>query len=72
MHVIILVLLGSAVLDHGEHHLHVLLPLGELHGAGTALGPIQRQFRPLPKGIILLGVLWRGVFDEIVDEPEHI
>mgnify|MGYP007006970910 CR=1 FL=1 len=34
-------------------------------------GGVQGNFGLLPKGIILLGVLWRGVFDEIVDEPSE-
>ena len=35
-------------------------------------GGIEGDFGFLPKGIILAGVLRRGVLNEIVNQPEHV
>ncbi|CUP48229.1 Uncharacterised protein [Flavonifractor plautii] len=35
-------------------------------------GAVQRGFGLLPKRVVVGGVLWRGVLNEVVDQPEHV
>lgn len=35
-------------------------------------GAVQRGFGFLPKWVVVGGVLWRGILNEVVYEPEHV
>ena len=35
-------------------------------------GGVEGNFGFLPKGVILACVLWRGVLNEVVNQPEHV
>lgn len=70
--IIVIVLFRPAVLDHGEHHFHGLLIRRRLMEKVEHKGGVEGNFGFFPKGIVLCGVLRRGVLNEIVDQPEHI
>lgn len=69
---IVVVLFRPAVLDHGEHHFHGLLIGRRLMEKVEHKGRVEGDFGFLPKGIVLAGVLRRGILDEVVYQPEHV
>ncbi len=70
--IIVILLSGPSILDHGQQHLHGLFLLRGLMEQVEHKGGKERGLGLLPKWIRLLRVLWRGVFDKVVNEAEHI
>ena len=70
--VVLVVFLYRAVLDHGQHHFHGLLLRGSLVEQVEHQGSIQGRLGLLPEGVVLAGVLGRGVLDEVIEESEHV
>ena len=65
-------LLGRAVLQHGEHHLHVLILRRGLVEQIEHEGAVQGRLAFLPKRVIGMCVFRGGVANEIGDQLQHI
>ena len=65
-------LLCRAVLQHGEHHLHVLILRRGLVEQIEHEGAVQGCLACFPKRVTGMGVFRGGVADEIGDQLQHI
>ena len=70
--VIAVILLGAAVLDHGQKHFQRLFLGRSLMEQIEHEGAVQGNLGFLPKRVVAGCVLRGSVFDEIVNEPEYI
>ena len=70
--ILLIIVAHLGVVEHGEHHIHCLLLGGCLVQKIEHERAVQRRLAFLPKRIGLRSVLWRGVLDEVIHQPEHI
>ena len=70
--VLLIVVMHVSVVEHGEHHIHCLFFGRSLVQKIEHECAVQRRFTFLPKWVGLRSVLWRGVLDEVIHQPEHI
>ena len=70
--IIVIFLLCAAVFNHIQNRFHVLIfGRGFVEQVKHERG-VKRRFRFLPEWIICFCTFRRGVFDEIVDQLEHV
>ena len=60
-------LLRRAVLQHGQHHFHCLILRRGLMEKIEHERAVQRRLAFLPKGVVAVGVLRRGIADKVGD-----
>ena len=65
-------LLGRAVLQHGQHHLHCMILWRGLMEQIEHEGAVQCGFRFFPKRVIGMCVFRRGIADKICDQLQHV
>ena len=70
--VLLIVVAHLGVVEHGEHHIHCLFLGRSLVQKIEHERAVQRRLAFLPKRVRLCSVLRRGVFNEVIHQPEHI